>query len=145
MTAAVRSEQNGIADEPAATSAERSLEDVRAMTGAVGAVLRESVAKFEETVDRITEIVALRSGAPERDLVVTLQAFDRLQQEFTALGNMLGRIFVKAESATGDGEYRVPVVDEVVAAISLSDLRQRIRRELGGCLSEAEAEEEAVF
>jgi hypothetical protein len=57
---------------------------------------------------------------------------------------MLGRIFVKAESATGGDEYRVPVVDEVVAAISLSDLRQRIWRELGGA-TEAEAEEEAVF
>jgi len=65
---------------------------MKTFVAAIAVALRESVAGFEETVSRVTEITAMRPGRADRDLVVALQNFDRLQQEFATLGEVLGRI-----------------------------------------------------
>ncbi len=51
--------------------------------------MRDAVTRFEQTSAGITEYVANRPNEANRDLIVTLQAFDRLNQEFVALAEVL--------------------------------------------------------
>jgi len=96
--------------------------EVRPLLAAIATVLRETVAAFEATVGRITEITVTRPERPDRDLVVTLQDFDRLQQEFATLSQVLGKL-----SATSGGSY---VGAEALADISIADLKDRLARHL---------------
>jgi hypothetical protein len=114
-------------------------EEIPVFLDAVATVLRETVATFEVTVARITEITAMRSGRPDRDLVVALQDFDRLQQEFASLSEVIARL-----AATGD----TPTSVDAIAAIPIADLRTRLTRRLRLLSMEssrAEIGEDVVF
>jgi hypothetical protein len=107
-------------------------EDLGAFLGTIAKLLHETVSKFERTSSKITEIVVSQPGKTARELILLLQDFDRLQQEFSALGEALART---AESATtgrwaeGSGEDHAK--HEVIGAISSADLKDRILNHLG--------------
>jgi hypothetical protein len=111
----------------------QSGEDLGEFLGTIAKLLHETVTKFERTSSKITEIVVSQPGKTARELVLLLQDFDRLQQEFSALGEALAKT---AESATtgrwaqGSGEDHAK--HEVIGAISIHDLKERILTHLSG-------------
>jgi len=54
--------------------------DVGAFLAVFAALLLDNALRLDETVGRVTDFVM--ASKPNRDLVVTLQSFDRLKQEF---------------------------------------------------------------
>jgi hypothetical protein len=97
--------------------------DMRRLIAAMAMVLRETVAAFEDTVARITEMTVLRHrGNHDRELIVALQEFDKLQQEFAALSELLLRLSVAPE----DGRATLPSAAEVLPAIAIAALRDRL-------------------
>ncbi len=103
--------------------------DMRRLIAAMAMVLRETVAAFEDTVARITEMTVLRhDGTPDRELVVALQEFDKLQQEFVTLTEILLRVSVAPEHGRG----AVPSASEVIPEVAIAALRDRLARQLNG-------------
>ena len=137
-----------VASEDAAASARRH-DDVKKFVAAIAVVLRDTVSAFEETVARVTEMTVLRPGQADRDLVVALQNFDRLQQEFHSLSEVLVRLSaVSGEHALlGEAGPREPGYD-VLATIAVADLKNRLSRHLRTLmidLPQANAPDETVF
>ena len=123
MTPAESVAEVPVESESAESSPPKSADEIRTFLAAISTVLHETVAAFELTVSRITEITVTRPGRADRDLVVALQDFDRLQQEFMTLGQILGRLSAAAED--GDvGHYAM------MADISIGDLRERLAHHL---------------
>lgn len=108
-------------------------EDLGEFLGTIAKLLHETVAKFERTSSKITEIVVSQPGKTARELILLLQDFDRLQQEFSALGEALAKT---AESATtgrwAEGVGEDHAKHEVIGAISIHDLKERILNHLSG-------------
>lgn len=113
--------------ESAESSEQKSPDEIRTFLAAISTVLHETVAAFELTVSRITEITVTRPGRADRDLVVALQDFDRLQQEFATLGQLLGKLSTKSEAGAEDREVGH---HEVIADISIADLKARLAHHL---------------
>src|SRR5262249_52617795 len=115
---------------------------------AVATMMRQTVERFEDTVGRISELVVTRSERPDRNLIVALQDFDRLQQEFAALGDVIAYF-----SATTSGHPPAEAWADhhghrAIAAITVADLRDRLVRHLKGAahdLGAAEESEDVVF
>jgi len=103
--------------------------DLRAFLPAIAGLLHDTAARFEETVARVTAIVMLQAGRAEGDLIVTLQDFDRLQQEFVALGDTLVRFAAASDDAAS---VRSSEFGNVISAIAVGDLRQRLLCRLEG-------------
>lgn len=103
-------------------------EEVGALVSAVAAVLLETVARLDRTVSHITDITVMRASQADRDLIVALQDFDRLQQEFATIGNVLGRLpaMSRKRAPTSGRAADHPLI----AAISLADLKERLVRQL---------------
>jgi hypothetical protein len=114
--------------ESAESSPQKSADEIRTFLAAISTVLHETVAAFELTVSRITEITVTRPGRADRDLVVALQDFDRLQQEFATLGQVLGKL--SSRSSEEGAEDREVGHDEVIADISIADLKARLAHHL---------------
>jgi hypothetical protein len=68
----------------------------------------------------------MSSGRPDRELVVTLQSFDRLKQEFEALGDALTRYAESTNAVPSAGEERIQLGQEVISAITVADLKDRL-------------------
>jgi hypothetical protein len=120
------------ADEGSAeASARRSNDDIKTFIAAISVALRETVTGFEETVNRITELIAMQPRRADRELVVALQSFDRLQQEFASLGEVLARLSAISGESTLLGEAGPSEPgDDVLATISVSSLKDRLSRHL---------------
>jgi len=73
----------------------------------------------------VTDLI-MSSGRPDRELVVTLQSFDRLKQEFEALGDALTRYAESTNAIPPDGDERVQLGEEVISAITVADLKDRL-------------------
>jgi len=115
-----------VESESVGSSPQKSPDEIRTFLAAISTVLHETVAAFELTVSRITEITVTRPGRADRDLVVALQDFDRLQQEFMTLGQVLGKLSGKSsDSAEEDVGHH-----EVIADISIADLKERLAHHL---------------
>ena len=92
--------------------------------------LHETILRLERTTARVTELTALRTARPDRDLVVALQDFDRLQQEFVSFADTFASAAAKSpESWQQSNEDGHPAGD-AVAKIPLTDLKARILRQL---------------
>jgi len=135
-------------DGPAEIATRHPDDDIKTFVAAIAVVLRETVAGFEQTVSRITEITVMRPGRADRDLVVALQDFDRLQQEFATLGEVLARLpALSGENAAGEqsgSESDHPVL----ASISIAGLKDRLSRHLRSMaadLSSSDTSDEVVF
>lgn len=128
-------------------------DDIKTVVAAIAVVLRETVAAFEDTVARITEITVTRPGRADRDLVVALQDFDRLQQEFATLSEVLTKLSamspmasIMASAMIGDAGGEAG--DEVLSVISVADLKDRLARHMRSLmldLSASKISEETVF
>jgi hypothetical protein len=100
-------------------------DNVGAFLAVFAALLLDNVLRLEETVGRVTDLI-MSSGRPDRELVVTLQSFDRLKQEFEALGDALTRYAESTNTIPPDGEERIQLGQEVIAAITVADLKDRL-------------------
>ena len=122
-----------VESESAESSPQKSADEIRTFLAAISTVLHETVAAFELTVSRITEITdkhGIRVLVPDkadRDLVVALQDFDRLQQEFMTLGQVLGKLSGKSAAGAEDADIGH---HEVMADISIADLKARLAHHL---------------
>jgi hypothetical protein len=100
-------------------------DNVGAFLAVFAALLLDNVLRLEETVGRVTDLI-MSSGRPDRELVVTLQSFDRLKQEFEALGDALTRYAESTNAVPPAGEERVQLGEEVIGAITVADLKDRL-------------------
>ena len=103
-------------------------DDMRAFFAAVATLQRETVLRFEETVGRLTGLAMIGAGRNDRDLIMTLQDFDRLQQEFAALGDMLARFGTAVDGLFSSRDVSNRLDRDVIAGISISDLKERLLR-----------------
>ena len=112
-------------------AAQNPEDEVRVFLGALATLMRDTVVRFEETVCRVTDLVTAQQGGAGRSLIVALQDFDRLQQEFGALGETLARYAAAAgpRSAT-DAPFQLG--RDAIAPISVGDLKERLLRHLQG-------------
>lgn len=111
---------------------------------ALAALLRETVARFEDTADRVSDLVIRQREQASLELVVALQDFDRLQQEFSALGDALFRYLDATDSAAApDGSG--PMAHGVIGGITLDDMKQRLLRRLGPAPQADAAADEREF
>ena len=106
-------------------TANESADNVGAFLAVFAALLLDNVLRLEETVGRVTDLI-MSSGRPDRELVVTLQSFDRLKQEFEALGDALTRYAESTNTIPPDGEERIQLGQEVISAITVADLKHRL-------------------
>jgi len=119
---------------------ETLIDEFATFLAATGTVLRETLTRFERTSTRISQRVTAEPRLADRALIVMLQDFDRLQQEFATLSEVLGKL-----SAAGGGSYAGA---EALAAISIADLKDRLMRHLRTLsleLPAADAAEEVEF
>jgi hypothetical protein len=98
--------------------------DVGAFIAVFAALLLDNVVTLEETVSRVSDLV-MGSGRPDRQLIVTLQSFDRLKQEFEALGDALIR-YAGAANGIAGREDHAQLGRDIIAAISVADLKNRL-------------------
>lgn len=112
-----------------------SANDIGAFLAVFAALLLDNALRLEETVGRVTDLV-IGSGRPDRELVVTLQSFDRLKQEFEALGDALSRLAEATNATPMGGEKRAQLEQNVLAAITVADLKDRLLRRLNDGLPE---------
>lgn len=132
-----------------------ALSDIAALLGVLATLFLDNVRELEDTVARVTDLVT-RDGRPDRELIVTLQSFDRLKQEFEALSGALARYADSTNTlpAAGDGP-REPFGRDVIHEITLADLKERFLDRLENGLgtvfqplpepSESELEVDVVF
>lgn len=120
------------ADDDETTTAHRNFSnDARVFLGAFAAMLRETILSFEATVGRLSDIVVMHRGRVDRDLIVTLQDFDRLNQELVALGDAIAHYAAINDGLMSAGE-RARAESDMMAAISVADLKERFLRHLQG-------------
>ena len=110
-------------------TAKDSADNVGAFLAVFAALLLDNVLRLEETVARVTDLI-MSSGRPDRELVVTLQSFDRLKQEFEALGDALTRYAESTNAIPPDGEERIQLGEEVISGITVADLKDRLLHRL---------------
>jgi hypothetical protein len=129
-----------------AVSADRPSEDVAAFLDTLTVILRETLGRLEGTVGRVSEMVLTRSGPADRELIVTLQDFDRLQQELAAMVDVISHCAATSGSWSGDS-WTDQHGRKAVAAITVADLKNRFLRHLDGAISElaSDGTDEVVF
>jgi hypothetical protein len=117
---------------------QESVEDIGAFLAVLAALLLDNVLRLDETVGRVTGLV-IGNGRPDRELVVALQGFDRLKQEFEALGDALARYAKSTNTLPPAGAERTQLGQEVIAAITIAELKDRLLRRLQDDLPEIAA------
>lgn len=89
------------------------------------ALLLDNVVRLEDTVGQVTDLV-IGNGSPSREMIVTLQSFDRLKQEFEALGDALSR-YAEASNRSGLGDDDLAQLEQrVLSGITVADLKDRL-------------------
>jgi hypothetical protein len=114
---------------------------------ALASILRDSTGRFEETSDRITQLVVARESGSGVDIIVALQEFDRLRQDFEAIEGILAGCAQVIERAAA-GEQGQPLRD-VIAEVPVMDFKNRLARRLAWVSQETGGDvafvEEAIF
>jgi hypothetical protein len=103
--------------------------ELDAFLPALAGVLRETVARFEDTAGRVSDLVIQQREQASLDLIIALQDFDRLQQEFSALGDALLRYIAATDPTTVPAQDGVTDQD-VIGGILLEDMKQRLLRRI---------------
>jgi hypothetical protein len=98
---------------------------------ATASALRDAVTRFEQTSAGISAFVASRPNEANRELIVTLQAFDRLNQEFVALAEVLTIAASKSSETWMRTQAGVHPAEDAVASVTISELKERLMRHLG--------------
>jgi len=119
------------------------------LLAAVASILRDSTGRFEETSDRIAQLVV----SPEKagagvDIIVALQEFDRLRQDFNAIETILAGCSRVIERPPAP-QTAQPLRD-VVAEVPVVDFKNRLARRLAWVAREIDSAdmpfvEEAIF
>lgn len=115
---------------------EESDNDIGAFLAVFAALLLDNVLRLDETFGRVTDFVM--ANKPDRETVVTLQGFDRLKQEFEALGDALTRYAEAVNGAPMSDEERAKLEHHVISGITVADLKDRLLRRLQDDLTEME-------
>jgi len=123
------------------------IDEIATFLAATAAALRDTVARLEKTTAYVTERVTSQPGLADRDLVVTLQEFDRLQQEFTTFADVLSQAATKSGDSWLRAEGGGHPAEDAIAKVSVADLKERLLRSLYGSMFDlgAEAVDEVVF
>ena len=124
------------------------IDEIATFLVATAIVLRETVMRLEKTTARITENVTMRSTQADRNLIVTLQDFDRLQQEFVTIAEVLTQVAAKSSESWVRTEGGGHPAEDAIATISIADLKERLMRHLGSSMFELPTEptaEDVVF
>lgn len=143
-TAVVETERSG----GPANETLASRNDIGAFFAAVATLQRETVLRFEGTVGRLTGLAMNGVDPTDRDLIMTLQDFDRLQQEFAALGEMLAQFGMIMGNFLSSHNLSDHLDRHVIADISVGDLKERLLRHYRGEADEldlATVLDEAIF
>jgi hypothetical protein len=115
---------------------------------ALASILRDSTGRFEETSDRITQLVVARESGSGVDIIVALQEFDRLRQDFEAIEGILAGC-AQATERPAEHQTGHPLRD-VIAEIPVVDFKNRLARRLAWVsqdtyTADAPFVEEAIF
>jgi hypothetical protein len=115
---------------------------------ALASILRDSTGRFEATSDRIAQLVVARESGSGVDIIVALQEFDRLRQDFEAIEGILAGC-AQAIERPGAGEPGHALRD-VIAEIPVVDFKNRLARRLAWVSQEINTAdmpfvEEAIF
>jgi hypothetical protein len=114
-----------------ALSVQEPADDVGAFLAVFAALLLDTVMRFEETASSVSNLVAA-DGNASRPLIVALQDFDRLKQEFESLGDALARYAAATNETVPVGEERAKLGRDVIAEVTLADLKERLLQRLQG-------------
>jgi hypothetical protein len=106
---------------------EKPANEVAAFLAVFAALLLDNVVRLDETVGEVTDLV-MGHGRPSREMVVTLQHFDRLKQEFEALGEALTRYAEVAQTTRMEGDEHAELKRSIISAITVTDLQDRLLR-----------------
>lgn len=96
----------------------------------LASLLQGTVERLDETAGRVTSFLAGRVERLDRDLVVALQDFDRIQQEFSALSRAFTRSVEPLKEASSAGLSLPRARQDAMAAIAVSNLRDRLAKYL---------------
>lgn len=110
--------------------------EIAALLGVLATLFLDNVRNLDDTVTKVTDLVMLE-GRPSRELIVTLQSFDRLKQEFEALSGALSRYAESTTTIPLCGEERTQFGRDVINAISLADLKDRFHDRMDSSLPQA--------
>jgi hypothetical protein len=105
-------------------------DDLAAFLGTLAAMLRETISKFEQTASKVTDLIVTLPGQTDRELVVALQDFDRLNQEFAAICDALARTGTSMTGTWTHEDGGDHPKHKVIGAISIADLRDRMLNHL---------------
>ncbi len=105
-------------------------DDLAAFLGTLAAMLRETISKFEKTSSKVTDLIVTQPGLTDRALVVALQDFDRLNQEFAAICDALARTGTSMTGTWTQNDGDDHPKHKVIGAISIADLRDRMLNHL---------------
>jgi len=100
--------------------------DMGAFFGTLAAMLKEATVRFEKTTDRVSDLVVAHTGRAGPDLIVALQDFDRLQQEFSAVCEVLSRM---EKNANGPWPGHLDIGDlkhELLKTVTIADFKRRL-------------------
>ena len=94
------------------------------LLAALASMLHEATTRFEETSDLIAQLVVAGETGMGPELIVALQDFDRLRQDFVAIGSVLSR----CSQATGEltPSEKIYPLHQVLADIPLVDFKKRL-------------------
>jgi len=104
---------------------ERAAGDLSALLAALSSVLAETLRRFEDLSGRVTDGILKRGQAIDHDLIIALQDFDRLQQEFAAIADVM----TYCASVPPDAEIGA-FPQQALARVNLADVKIRLRDHL---------------
>jgi hypothetical protein len=118
------------------------------LLAALASILRDSTGRFEETSDRIAQLVVARETGSGVDIIVALQEFDRLRQDFEAIEGILAGCAQAIERAAANESGRL--LRDVIGEIPVVDFKTRFARRLAWVSQEIDTAstafvEEAIF
>jgi hypothetical protein len=94
----------------------------------LASMLRENTSRFERTSDRVAQLAVAREAGAAVELIIAMQDFDRLRQDFDCIAGVLRRC---SEQAENDPEGRQPMsMQTIIAEIPVADFRIRLLQSL---------------
>jgi len=117
------------ADAARLRDAKPAVPEVAGLLTVFAALFLDNVRNLEDTVSQVTDLIT-RDGRPDKDLIVTLQSFDRLKQEFEVLGAALARYADSEHAPVLTNEALAQFSRDVIDEITLADLKQRLIQRL---------------
>ena len=121
---------------------------LRTVLAALASILRDSTGRFEATSDRITQLVVARETGNGVDIIVALQEFDRLRQDFDAIESILAGCAQAIDRP--DGSQTGHPLRDAIAEVPVVDFKNRLARRLAWVAQDANTGdapfvEEAIF